>query len=136
MLIFKNPSECKRIFEAEVDGLKNCQRFVRVPDTYMLGETSEGAYLLMEWIEPGKGDQRDLAAALANLHQQTAPQFGFRKDNYLGTLVQKNSFEEDWWTFSLKIGLNPRFLWQKKRIDGMYSVKKSICDLRTCIEIG
>ncbi len=96
----------------------------------MLGETSEGAYLLMEWIEPGKGDQRDLAAALANLHQQTAPQFGFRKDNYLGTLVQKNSFEEDWWTFSLKIGLNPRFLWQKKRIDGMYSVKKSICDLK------
>ncbi len=68
----------------------------------MLGETSEGAYLLMEWIEPGKGDQRDLAAALANLHQQTAPQFGFRKDNYLGTLVQKNSFEEDWWTFFFK----------------------------------
>ena len=45
----------------------------------MLGETSEGAYLLMEWIEPGKGDQRDLAAALANLHQQTAPQFVFVK---------------------------------------------------------
>ena len=55
----------KDFFEAEVDGLKELATFVRVPDTYMLGETSEGAYLLMEWIEPGKGDQRDLAAALA-----------------------------------------------------------------------
>ncbi|WP_305039203.1 fructosamine kinase family protein [Enterococcus faecium] len=97
-----HPNVKKGFFEAEVDGLKELAAFVRVPDTYMLGETSEGAYLLMEWIEPGKGDQRDLAAALANLHQQTAPQFGFRKDNYLGTLIQKNSFEEDWWIFFFK----------------------------------
>ncbi len=65
----------------------------------------------------GKGDQRDLAAALANLHQQTAPQFGFRKDNYLGTLVRKILLKKIGGLFSLKIGLNPRFLWQKKRID-------------------
>ncbi|MGC3637004.1 fructosamine kinase family protein, partial [Enterococcus faecium] len=77
-----HPNVKKGFFEAVVDGLKEQSAFVRVPDTYMLGETSEGAYLFMEWIEPGKGDQRDLAAAFANLHQQTAPQLGFRKDNY------------------------------------------------------
>ena len=54
-----HPNVKKGFFEAEVDGLKELSAFVRVPDTYMLGETSEGAYLLMEWIEPGKGDQRE-----------------------------------------------------------------------------
>ncbi len=68
----------------------------------MLGETEEGAYLLMEWIEPGNGDQRELGTALAKLHQVTAPQFGFRKDNYLGILPQINTYEENWWTFFFK----------------------------------
>lgn len=68
----------------------------------MLGEIQDGAYLLMEWIEPGEGSQEELAATLANLHKVTAPQFGYRKNNYLGILPQINTFEEDWWTFFFK----------------------------------
>ena len=76
--------------------------YVRVPETYMLGEIQGGAYLLMEWIEPGEGSQEELATTLANLHMVTAPQFGYRKNNYLGILPQINTFEEDWWTFFFK----------------------------------
>ncbi|WP_206856511.1 fructosamine kinase family protein [Candidatus Enterococcus mangumiae] len=97
-----HPHVTKRFFEAEVDGLKELAPHVRVPETYMLGETNEGAYLLMEWIEPGKGDPRELAKDLVKIHRSTAPQFGFRKDNYLGSLPQINTFEEDWWTFFFK----------------------------------
>lgn len=46
----------KDFFEVEVDGLKELVIFVCVLDIYMLGEISEGVYLLMEWIELGKGD--------------------------------------------------------------------------------
>lgn len=97
-----HPNIGKAFFEAEVDGLKELASHVRVPDTYMLGELQGGAYLLMEWIEPGKGDPKDLAASLASLHKVTAPQFGYRKNNYLGVLPQENQYEEDWWLFFFK----------------------------------
>ena len=57
-----HPNIGKSFFEAEVDGLKELAPYVRVPETYMLGEQKDGAYLLMEWIEPGKGDQKDAHA--------------------------------------------------------------------------
>ena len=97
-----HPNIGKSFFEAEVDGLKELAPYVRVPDTYMLGELQGGAYLLMEWIEPGKGDFKDLASSLAKLHHVTAPQFGYRKDNYLGVLPQQNQYEEDWLLFFFK----------------------------------
>ncbi|MGM9903473.1 aminoglycoside phosphotransferase [Enterococcus hirae] len=97
-----HPHVSKHFFEAEVDGLKELAPYVRVPETYMLGEMDEGAYLLMEWIEPGEGDPKVLADALAKIHHVTAPQFGYRKNNYLGSLPQINTFEENWWTFFFK----------------------------------
>ncbi|STP28266.1 fructosamine-3-kinase [Enterococcus durans] len=97
-----HPNIGKEFFEVEATGLKELAPYVRVPETYMLGEIQDGAYLLMEWIEPGEGSQEELAATLANLHKVTAPQFGYRKNNYLGILPQINTFEEDWWTFFFK----------------------------------
>ena len=97
-----HPNIGKEFFEVEAAGLKELAPYVRVPENYMLGEIQDGAYLLMEWIEPGEGSQEELAATLANLHKVTAPQFGYRKNNYLGILPQINTFEEDWWTFFFK----------------------------------
>ncbi|EMF0045701.1 fructosamine kinase family protein [Enterococcus hirae] len=109
-----HPNIGKSFFEAEVDGLKELAPYVRVPETYMLGEQKDGAYLLMEWIEPGKGDQKDLAVSLAKLHKVTAPQFGYRKDNYLGTVPQFNHVEEDWWLFFFKNRLESQIALAKK----------------------
>lgn len=97
-----HPNIGKEFFEVEAARLKELAPYVRVPETYMLGEIQDGAYLLMEWIEPGEGSQEELATTLANLHMVTAPQFGYRKNNYLGILPQINTFEEDWWTFFFK----------------------------------
>ncbi|HJG21770.1 MAG TPA: fructosamine kinase family protein [Enterococcus durans] len=97
-----HPNIGKEFFEVEAAGLKELAPYVSVPETYMLGEIQDGAYLLMEWIEPGEGSQEELATTLANLHMVTAPQFGYRKNNYLGILPQINTFEEDWWTFFFK----------------------------------
>lgn len=72
-----HPNIRKAYFEAEVDGLKVLSPYVRVPETYMLGELQGGAYLLMEWIKPRRGNQKDLAVSLVNIHKITAPQFGY-----------------------------------------------------------
>lgn len=68
----------------------------------MLGEIQDGAYLLMEWIEPGEGNQGELVATLAYLHKAIASQFCYRKNNYLGIFPQINTFEEEWWMFFFK----------------------------------
>lgn len=121
-----HPNIGKSFFEAEVDGLKELAPYVRVPETYMLGEQKDGAYLLMEWIEPGKGDQKDLAVSLAKLHKVTAPQFGYRKDNYLGTVPQFNHVEEDWWLFFFKNRLESQIALAQKKTIGIKTAKKHL----------
>ncbi len=130
-----HPNIGKSFFEAEVDGLKELAPYVRVPETYMLGEQKDGAYLLMEWIEPGKGDQKDLAVSLAKLHKVTAPQFGYRKDNYLGTVPQFNHVEEDWWLFFFKNRLESQIAlaqknnhWNQNRQETFISFKQYVLE--------
>ena len=130
-----HPNIGKSFFEAEVDGLKELAPYVRVPDTYMLGELQGGAYLLMEWIEPGKGDSKDLASSLAKLHHVTAPQFGYRKDNYLGVLPQQNQYEEDWWLFFFKNRLESQIQlaeknnrWNQTRQEKFIDFKQYVLD--------
>jgi fructosamine-3-kinase len=130
-----HPNIGKSFFEAEVDGLKELAPYVRVPDTYMLGEVQGGAYLLMEWIEPGKGDSKDLASSLAKLHHVTAPQFGYRKDNYLGVLPQQNQYEEDWWLFFFKNRLESQIQlaeknnrWNQTRQEKFINFKQYVLD--------
>jgi fructosamine-3-kinase len=117
-----HPHMPKEFFEAEVNGLKRLAEYVRVPETFLLGENKEGAYLLMEWIEPGKGDQRELAQKLARIHQVTGPNFGFYENNYLGTLKQENTFDDSWWPFFFRKRIEPQIalakeknLWTAKR---------------------
>ena len=130
-----HPNIGKSFFEAEVVGLKELAPYVRVPETYMLGEQKDGAYLLMEWIEPGKGDQKDLAVSLAKLHKVTAPQFGYRKDNYLGTVPQFNHVEEDWWLFFFKNRLESQIVlaqknnhWNQNRQETFISFKQYVLE--------
>ena len=58
-----HPGVDQSFFQAEVNGLKELTDFIRVPQVYNWGQTAEGSYLVMEWIEPGEGTQEELAAA-------------------------------------------------------------------------
>lgn len=93
-------------FHAEIHGLKELFDFVRVPKVYDFGEVATGAYLLMEWVEPGEGDHRQLAATLAELHRQSADDFGFPEDNYIGILPQVNAQTGSWVDFFLTCRLD------------------------------
>lgn len=120
-------------FEAEVKGIEELSRAVRVPEIYQTGTVNEGAYLLMEWIEPGAGHSEDIGTALAKLHQLTAPQFGFSEDNYLGVLPQKNQQQDSWQNFYIENRLNPQIeiakknnRWNKKRESGFQKLLQHV----------
>ena len=97
-----HPSPMPGMFCREREGLEaldNCDA-VRVPQVISVDE--DGYYLVLEWIEPGGGNGRtmeELGRSLAALHQAGAEAFGFSSDNYIGTLVQKNTWEESWRQF-------------------------------------
>ncbi|MGM0237861.1 fructosamine kinase family protein [Enterococcus sp. AZ103] len=89
-------------FQAEVFGLEQLGQIVRVPKVFQVGDFEGNAFLLLEWIEPGNGDQRDLAKDLIKIHQVKSDSFGLSEDNFIGLLPQINHPEANWWDFYFK----------------------------------
>lgn len=99
-----NTEPAADIFEKEADGLDYLRHhtFLHVPQIYGLGKLDELNFLLMEWVSEGSmaGDfWEKLARGLAQLHRNTAPQFGFKEDNYIAVLPQVNGFRDNWAAF-------------------------------------
>ncbi|MBT5228692.1 MAG: fructosamine kinase family protein [Methylococcales bacterium] len=90
------------MFEAEADGLTALanSNAIRVPEAICSGVTHQQSYLVLEYIPlTSNGDQRTLGLALAQLHQNTAEQFGWFRDNVIGATHQPNQQTTDWLTF-------------------------------------
>ncbi|GCF93350.1 aminoglycoside phosphotransferase [Enterococcus florum] len=94
-----HPNMSADFFQAEADGLAELGQAVRVPEVIQVGAYQKDAYLLLEWIEPGRGDQRDLGNALSRLHDVKSERFGYPRNNFMGLFPQINQQEKDWWTF-------------------------------------
>lgn len=71
---------------------------IRVPR--VIASTDEA--LVLEWIERGDPSRRfddELGRGLATLHRSGAPAFGWHRENYVGTVPQRNEPAEDWASF-------------------------------------
>jgi fructosamine-3-kinase len=93
-----------RALEGEAAGLNALARTaaVRVPKVVTCGVCDEGAYLALEWItlgSPTKASEALLGEQLAWQHRQTNAQFGWERDNTIGTTPQPNAWCEQWVTF-------------------------------------
>lgn len=112
-----NRPQLLNMFEQEMTGLQALERVgcLRVPQPITSGLTQEGqfAFLVLQWIEPGRerpGSSEAFGRNLARLHQQaTAPQFGFSADNYIGSTVQRNGWQQDWCEFWRQSRLGDQF---------------------------
>ena len=99
-----NSRECSDMFEAEKLGLLTLFRTmtVRVPQTVCSGTTSDRSFLILELLplgSPDESSQANLGRQLAALHRSTGPDFGWIRDNYLGTTNQPNTATESWIDF-------------------------------------
>lgn len=128
-----HPGVDQHFFQAEIHGLQELAPFVRVPQFIDCGETEDGAYLLLEWIESGTGDQRKIAEALAQIHRQTAPEFGFHEDNFIGILPQVNAQTKSWPKFYLTCRLDVQVelaklhnVWNAEREEHFLHLKETI----------
>lgn len=92
------------MFEAESDGLSEIagSKSVRAPLPVCLGVHAGQAFLVLEYLDikssTGKADEL-LGRQLAAMHRTTRAQFGWRRDNTIGSTPQINSAESDWLVF-------------------------------------
>jgi protein-ribulosamine 3-kinase len=101
---------------AEADGLRALAAAgaVRVPGVVGCGGEGPDAWLLLEWLEPGRPGPdtwADLGRALAALHRAGAggtPTYGADRPNYIGSLHQDNTPARRWSEFWRDRRLEPQ----------------------------
>jgi len=97
---------------AEIDGLQALQRAgMRVPTPIAHGTLANDAYLVMEHLSLGAWrpeTQRCLGEALARLHHDTQPRYGWHRANYIGATPQRNDWHDDWSRFWSTQRLQPQ----------------------------
>jgi len=100
-----NSAERLDMFEAETAGLQELAEAneVLVPAAVCTGITGNQCYIVMQYISfGGRGDSHTMSTfgeQLARLHRHTRDQFGWHRDNTIGSTHQPNHYENDWLTF-------------------------------------
>jgi len=90
------------MFEAEAAGLVEMagSHSVRVPRPVCHGVSGSHSFIVLEYLELGSGDSNHaLGQQLATMHQTTREQFGWDRDNTIGSTEQVNTWCDDWIEF-------------------------------------
>lgn len=100
------------MFRAEATSLQAMRTSgtVRVPQVLAVGDVGPG-WILLEWLPPGSagpGTWEELGRALARMHMVRAERFGWREDNFIGSLPQENAWAAEWPDFWRARRLEPQ----------------------------
>jgi len=93
------------MFEAEAMGLQQMHdtQTIRIPQPLCCGIADCSSYIAMEWLEFGRGDSQAwqrMGEKLAAMHQaKGAEQFGWDRNNTIGSTPQLNPWTENWSEF-------------------------------------
>jgi protein-ribulosamine 3-kinase len=99
-----NSTDMLPMFIAEHAGLgemANCQA-MRIPKTIVCGKTEEYSFLTLEYIPLRPGNARSdrmLGQQLAIMHQQRQANFGWHRNNTIGSTQQINDTCNNWTNF-------------------------------------
>ncbi len=101
------------MFRVEARGLARLRESetIRIPKVLGQGETAEGAFLLLEYLEPGQAGPASWTSfgeSLANLHRVSGPHFGLDHDNYIGSLPQSNRQHAAFLPFFIEERIQPQ----------------------------
>ena len=97
-----NDARHHAMFAAEAEGLYEIAATdtIRVPLPISHGIADHQSYLVLEHLQlSSRGDANLLGEQLAALHRCKSAQFGFARDNFIGTTPQPNGWKENWIDF-------------------------------------
>ncbi|MDJ0703009.1 MAG: fructosamine kinase family protein [Leptolyngbyaceae cyanobacterium MO_188.B28] len=110
-----NQASQAAMFEAEALGLKQIaeSQTIQAPGPICWGIAGGSAYIVMEWLEFGYGDEsawRLMGERLAAMHRvQSDKGFGWDQNNTIGSTPQKNPWTEGWVEFFTEYRLRYQF---------------------------
>jgi fructosamine-3-kinase len=121
---YNSASAYPGMFEKEAAGLKILAdtKTIEIPEVIVSAKTDDDVYLLLQYIETGVSSSSfwyDFGIKLADLHRNTSKNFGLDHDNYIGSLVQKNSFHPDFFSFFISERIEPQL--KEARNKGAFS---------------
>jgi len=101
------------MFESEAQGLELLRTAgeIHIPEVIAHDEIHDTAFLLLEFVEPGKTASdfwENFGCSLAKLHKDTSELFGLDHDNYIGSLPQSNKQHDNWIDFFILERLEPQ----------------------------
>ncbi len=108
------------MFEAEALGLQQMYdtNTIRVPKPICHGTVENSCYIVLEWLEMGKGDSKsseEMGRKLAQMHKKFGNKFGWDINNTIGSTPQINTWTENWVEFFTKHRLGYQFKLAKRR---------------------
>lgn len=101
------------MFKKEIAGLQllRTANEIKVPEIISEGILGDLQYLILSYIQHGAKKENFwtlFGKQLAALHQHHNPLFGLDHDNYIGSLVQQNTFQNNWIDFFILNRLQPQ----------------------------
>ena len=90
------------MFEAEAEGLDEIlkSQSLRAPQPICHGTAGDTAYLALEYLDlGGHGTPSEMGRQLAAMHRRTAGQFGWKRNNTIGSTPQSNPWTKGWVEF-------------------------------------
>lgn len=93
------------MFAAEAAGLQDmlATQSIRVPQPICYGTEGNTGYLVLEWLELGRGSSaawEEMGRQLATMHKAThSSSFGWQQDNTIGSTPQLNRWTASWTEF-------------------------------------
>ena len=90
------------MFAAEFDGLNELRQCsaLHIPAPVCWGHDDQSAWLVMENLAlGGRGDPVALGEGLAAMHRISREQYGWFRDNTIGSTPQENTLSDDWIEF-------------------------------------
>lgn len=90
------------MFEVEALALQEManSHTVKVPLPICYGNNDEHCYLVLEFISlTGEANLTEFAQQFAAMHKVTQPQFGWHRNNTIGSTPQINTWQNDWLEF-------------------------------------
>ncbi|MDX2195780.1 MAG: fructosamine kinase family protein [Cytophagales bacterium] len=105
-----NINQSLDFFQKEFNGLQllESKKIFPIPKPIAAAVMNDIPYIILENIDtgrPSKNYWQNFGANLAKLHKITTQKYGFHENNYIGSLPQYNSWEQDWTTFFIEYRL-------------------------------
>ena len=97
-----NQAQMLHMFEAEAEGLAeiNSAHAIRAPLPVVSGVDGDRSFLVLEYISlGGTGSAAEFGQKMARMHRHTASQFGWHRDNTIGSTPQPNQRRDNWIDF-------------------------------------